>query len=117
MATKGKSTLRTFAEEFKRDAVNRVAKEGYSFKSVADAANVSENSLRIWYRKLAPLPEPCGSDATVAQLRAENKRLRRQLRQLELEREILKKEMAYFANQSQQNTPGSNKTATHIRSR
>ena len=37
---------------------------------------------------------------TVAELRAENERLRKQLKRAELEREILKKATAYFAKES-----------------
>jgi transposase len=43
---------------------------------------------------------PCGEDATVAELREEVTRLRRQLKRAELEREILKKATAYFAKES-----------------
>ena len=49
---------------------------------------------------LAPKPEPCGEDASLDQLRAENQRLRRELRRAEMEREILKKATAYFAKES-----------------
>jgi transposase len=96
-----KRARRSFTEEFKRDAVNLVVVEGYSFKRAAEAVGVSSRSLREWHEKLAPPPKACGDDATVEQLQAENKRLRKQLRQAELEREILKKATAYFAKESQ----------------
>ena len=63
--------------------------------------NVLPGSLREWHRKYAPEPEPCGEDASVEDLKAENKRLRKQLREAEIEREILKKATAYFAKESQ----------------
>ena len=62
---------------------------------------MGEQSLRQWHARLAPQPQPCGEDATVEQLQDENKRLRRELRRAELEREILKKATAYFAKESQ----------------
>ena len=43
----------------------------------------------------------CGEEATLEELREENKRLRLELRRAELEREILKKATAYFAKESQ----------------
>ena len=92
---------RTFTAAFKQDAVNLVVQEGYSFQRAAEAVGVSSKSLRAWYDKLAPPPEPCGEDATLGELQAENKRLRKQLRQAELERDILKKATAYFAKESQ----------------
>ncbi len=91
---------RRFSEEFKRDAVRLVVEEGYTFKSAATAIGVSDQSLRAWHAKFAPPPEPCGENATVAELREENQRLRRQLKRAELEREILKKATAYFAKES-----------------
>lgn len=91
---------RTFSDEFKRDAVRLVTVEKYTFKAAAEALGVGEQSLRQWHAKLAPKPEPCGENATLDELRQENKRLRRELRRAELEREILKKATAYFAKES-----------------
>ena len=99
--TTGKRPRRSFTDEFKRDAVNLVAVEGYSFNRAAQAVGVSSNSLRRWYENLVPEPEACGDDATVGQLQEENKRLRKKLREAEMEREILKKATAFFAKESQ----------------
>jgi transposase len=46
------------------------------------------------------MPQPCGPESSLDELRAENLRLRQQLRRAELEREILKKATAYFAKES-----------------
>lgn len=91
---------RVFSEEFKQDAVRLVVSEGYTFAAAAQAVGVGEQSLRQWHARLAPKPEPCGEDASLDQLRAENQRLRRELRRAEVEREILKKATAYFAKES-----------------
>jgi len=101
MSKKSKRGRRTFTAEFKQDAVNLVVKQGYTFKAAAEAVNVSSRSLREWHEKLAPDPDPCGEGATIEDLQAENKRLRKQLQRAELEREILKKATAYFAKESQ----------------
>jgi transposase len=92
---------RGFPEAFKRDAVRLVVEENYTFNAAAKAVGVSARSLRDWHRKYAPQPEPCDENASLEELRDENKRLRQQLRQAELEREILKKATAYFAKESQ----------------
>ncbi len=81
---------RRFCEEFKRDAVRLVVEEGYTFKAAAAAVGMGDQSLRAWHAKHAPRPEPCGENASVEELREENKRLRKELRRAELEREILK---------------------------
>jgi len=90
-----------YSDDFKRDAVRLVTEEHYKFKAAADAVGVSEKSLRDWHKKFAPAPQACGNDASVDELREEIKRLRKQLRRAEMEREILKKATAYFAKESQ----------------
>ena len=102
MSTNGKrKKRRTFTEAFKRDAVNLVVVEGYVIAAAARAVNVLDGSLREWHRKYAPEPERCGDEASVEDLKAENNRLRKELRNAEIEREILKKATAYFAKESQ----------------
>jgi len=91
----------TYPKDFQQDAVRLVTEEKYTFKAAALAVGVSEKSLRDWHKKHAPPPVPCGDSATVTELQAENKRLRKQLKRAELEREILKKATAYFARESQ----------------
>jgi transposase len=91
---------RQFSEDFKRDAVRLVVEEKYTFAAAAAAVGVSSKSLRGWHRKFAPPPEACGENATMEELREENRRLRQQLKRAELEREILKKATAYFAKES-----------------
>jgi transposase len=100
IAEEGSLRKRRFSEEFKRDAVRLVAEEKYSFKAAAAAVGVSDQSLRAWYTKFVPAPPPCGEGATLEELKAENSRLRKQLKRAELEREILKKATAYFAKES-----------------
>ena len=90
-----------YRKEFQQDAVRLVVHEKYSFASAAKAVGVTEQTLKKWHGRLAPPPAECGLDATLAELREENQRLRRELRRAELEREILKKATAYFAKESQ----------------
>jgi transposase len=89
-----------YSDDFKRDAVRLITEQRYSFTAAATAVGVSEKSLRDWHAKFAPQKSPCGEDASLEELRDENKRLRQQLKRAELEREILKKATAYFAKES-----------------
>lgn len=89
-----------YSEDFRRDAVRLVTEQGYTFIAAAKAVGVSSKSLRDWHKRYAPPIEPCGDDASLEELREENKRLRKQLQRAELEREILKKATAYFAKES-----------------
>ena len=100
LSQEGSRRQSRFSEEFKRDALRLVVEEGYTFTAAATAVGVSDQTLRAWHSKFVPPPEPCGENATLQELRAENQRLRRELRRAELEREILKKATAYFAKES-----------------
>jgi transposase len=95
-----KRICRTFSDDFKKDAVALVVDQGYSTKRAADAVGVSSSTIRDWMRKFGPTPVPCGDDATKEQLIEENRRLKKQLREAEMERAILKKATAYFAKES-----------------
>ena len=86
---------RTFyTDDFKREAVRLVIDEGHSRKQVARDLGVSVGSLRDWIHKLAPeglrvsdkLPE-------AEQLR----QLRRELKRVQMERDILKKAVGIFS--------------------
>jgi len=86
----GVANRRRYSDEFKRDAVRLVVEEGYSFKAACQAVGVCDQTLRSWHAKLVPAPKPCGDDATLGELQAENKRLRQ-----------AQKATAYFARESQ----------------
>jgi transposase len=98
---RGNSTQKRYSEDFKRDAVNLVVSEGYSRSAAANSVGVAYTTFVKWYDKYAPQPEPTGPNATTEQLQEEVKRLRKQLREAEIERDILKKATAYFAKESQ----------------
>ena len=87
---------RTYTAEFKREAVKLVTEQGYKISEAARNLGVHENLLRVWKQKLAAGNgnEPLTQDERMelARLREENKRLR-------MEREILKKAAAFFANE------------------
>lgn len=87
-------------EAFKRNAVRLVTEEKYSFAAAAQAVGVTDQTLRAWHKKFAPPPTPCGENATAAELQAEVQRLQKALRRAEMERDILKKATAYFAQES-----------------
>lgn len=95
-----RSKQRSYSDELRRDVVRLITDEGYSIPAAAKACGASEQTVRNWYGRFAPAPEPAGDDATVEELRAEVARLRKQLKRAELERAILEKATAYFAKGS-----------------
>ncbi len=94
--SKSKSKRRSFTDEFKAEAVKLVTGEGYSVAEAARNLGIHANLLRNWKQKLSAESEPQGltedERMELARLKAENKRLR-------MEREILKKATAFFANE------------------
>jgi transposase len=92
---------RRYTDEFKQDAVRLIVDQDYSFGAAARAVGVTDQTLRKWHARFAPRAVPCGEDASLAELQAEVKRLRKSLQRAELEREILKKATVYFAKESQ----------------
>ena len=101
MADQVKRKRRSFSEQFKRDAANLILVEGYSASAAAKAVGVDNRTMRAWRDKFAAELPPAAKDATVEELQDEVKRLRKQLREAELDNEILKKATAYFAKESQ----------------
>jgi transposase len=92
---------RRFTKEFKDDAVSLVNEQGYSCAEVGRRLGVSENNVNRWVRQYRDNKESASSDGlTREQLEAELKRLRKENKRLEMEREILKKAAAFFANES-----------------
>lgn len=97
---KGKKR-RTYSREFKVEAVGLVTGQGYSFREAAQSLGVAESALRRWKEKL----ETEGEESFVGPGRLkpadeELRRLREENKQLRMERDILKKATAFFANES-----------------
>ncbi len=89
-------TRRKFTAEQKADAVRMVRKVG-NLAKVARDLDLSENSLRNWVKQ-ADIDEGHGPDgALTSEEREELRRLRREVRTLEMERDFAKKAAAFFA--------------------
>ena len=69
---------------------------GRSVLQVAQALGIGENLLYRWRSQ----QEPNGKEKIDSPLAVENERLRHQLRQLEQERDILKKALSIFSRQT-----------------
>ena len=95
------SKPKVYTDDFKRSAVQLVTEQKYSIAAAARAVGVSEPSLRQWLGKHGGESGEPGPGGTLEELREENKRLKRALKRAELEREILKKATAFFAQESQ----------------
>jgi transposase len=92
---------RKFTQEFKDDAVSLVTDQGYSCAEVARRLGVSANNVNRWVREYRERNEIESADGlSREEMQAELKRLRKENKRLEMERDILKKAAAFFANES-----------------
>lgn len=92
---------RTFTNEFKRQAVELVTREGLSVAEAARRLGLSHSQLWNWKKK----SEESGASAFPSNgsqnaLEEENQRLRAENARLQMERDILKKATAFFAKES-----------------
>ena len=88
-----------YSKEFRLQAAELVVRQGYSQAEAARRLGVSANSIAAWIRDLrksGDLDEDDGMKREADQCRE----LRKRVRQLEVENEILKKAAAYFAKES-----------------
>jgi transposase len=81
---------RKYDEEFKQQALAMV-RNGQSPRSVAEALGISENLIHRWKRASRALPEAAEDEI---------EQLRRRLKQVEMERDILKKALSIFSRQT-----------------
>jgi transposase len=87
----GKRARRSFSEEFKIEAVKLVTEQNYKVAEAARNLDVADNLFRRWMDKYSEIDDATENEE-LKHLRAENKRLR-------MERDILKKATAFFANE------------------
>ena len=76
-----------YSDEFKQEAVNQVTVHGYSVNDVADRLGISTKTLYGWLKKFS---KPTKAREEEQDLRAENARLKRELKRVEQERNLLK---------------------------
>jgi transposase len=88
-----------YPEEFRREAVELV-RQGRAIPDVASSLGVSAPSLRNWVRQ-GQLDRRERDDGLTSAEREELRELRRRVRRLEQERDILKRATALFARETE----------------
>ncbi len=85
-----------YTPEFRTEAIRQVTERGYPAQEVAKRLEVSKNTMYKWLKGAGKTPRVVAQE----DLRAENARLKAELKRVEEERDILKKAAAYFAKAS-----------------
>jgi transposase len=96
-----KRKRRAFTNEFKIQTVRLVRDSGKSIGEVARELDLTESAVRTWVRQATIDAGRGGAGLLTTEEREELGRLRREVRTLRMERDILKKATAFFAKESQ----------------
>jgi transposase-like protein len=91
---------RKFEPDFKAEAVRLVLEEGRTINAVAKSLDIYPSSLSDWVRQ-AEIDRGKGPPGALkSEELDELRRLRKENRELKMEREILKKAAAFFAKEN-----------------
>ncbi len=88
---------RKFTDEFKAETIKLIQTSGRTVGSVAQELNIGSTVLRRWVKQAEASSSP---DTLSPDERAELQRLRQEIRELRMEKEILRKATAFFAKES-----------------
>jgi transposase len=92
-----KKKRRSFSSEFRSEAIRLASESGKSVAQIARDIGVHQSSLHLWVRqaKIDRGEGPAGAPTT--EELEELRHLRKEVRELRMERDFLKKTAAYFA--------------------
>ncbi len=97
---KQKRPRRSFTDEFKAGAIRLVLDEGKTIPQVARDLDLTESSVRNWVER-ARADRGKGKPGVLTTAEKEElATLRKEVRQLRMERDILKKAAAFFAKEN-----------------
>ena len=96
-----KRKRRAFTDEFKTQTVRVVRESGKSIGAIARELDLTESAVRAWVRQAAIDAGHGPAGALTTEEREELGRLRREIRTVRMERDILNKATAFFAKESE----------------
>ena len=99
MSKKQRVKRRNFTDEYKAEVVRLCEQPGKTPNGVARELGLTPSAVSTWVRQATVDRHGGGSGALTTEERQELSALRREVRQLRQEREILKKATAFFAKE------------------
>lgn len=93
----GRRKRRTFTPEYKAEVVKLVRTSGKSIGQLASELELTETAVRAWVKRADIDERKDPNGPLTSEERAENTRLRRELRTVTMERDFLRKAAAFFA--------------------
>jgi transposase len=95
------TTRKTYSKEFKLDAISLVVEQKYSKAEAARNLGLSPQILGRWLKEAEDdNGQAFRGNGTLTPEQAEIRRLKEQVKRLEMEREILKKATVFFAKET-----------------
>ena len=88
---------RSFTREYKAEVVKLIRTSGKSVGAVSRELGLTETSVRAWVRRAEIDEKKDPQGPLTSEERAENTRLRRELKTVTMERDFLRKAAAFFA--------------------
>lgn len=90
-----------YTPEFRREALELIRSSGRSIAEVARSLGISDGTLGNWVKADREARERASDPSALSESeRDELRRLRKEVGELQLEREILRKAAAYFARET-----------------
>jgi transposase len=89
-----------YTQEFRESAVKLITEQGYQNVEAARNLGINPTMLGRWKREIEGGETGNSGSASAKDMQAELTRLRKENLRLKMEREILKKAAAFFANES-----------------
>jgi transposase-like protein len=95
----GKRKRRSFSKEYKAEVVELCRTSGKSIGEISRELDLTETAVRDWVQK-ADAAEATAGSQNDRDLEAELRAAKKRIKELEMEREILKKAAAFFAKEN-----------------